>query len=58
MWKYEDIPAISKQDNYQFHAFERRSIKYGQIQEKMNGTIWFLDPQNIVLDIKIIILYK
>ena len=38
------------------HAFQWWEIKHGQIQDEMNGTIWFLDPQNIVLDTKIIIL--
>ena len=39
------------------HAFQWWEIKHGQIQDEMDGTIWFLDPQNIVLDTKIIILY-
>ena len=34
MWNFEDIPAIDEQDNDQFHAFERRKIKHGRIQEK------------------------
>ena len=38
------------------HAFQWWEIKHGQIQDEMNGTIRFLDPQNIVLDTKIIIL--
>ena len=37
--KFEDIPAIGKEDNAQFHAFQRSEIKYGQIQSKMNGAI-------------------
>ena len=56
MWKIEVIFAIGKQDNDQFHAFQRWEIKHGQIQDEMNGTIWFLDPENMVLDTKIIIL--
>ena len=34
MRKFEHIPDTSKQDNDQCHAFERREIKHGQIQEK------------------------
>ena len=34
----------------------RWEIKNGQIQDEMNGTIRFLDPENLVLDTKIIIL--
>ena len=56
MWKIEVIFAIGKEGNDQFHAFQRWEIKHGQIQDEMNGTIWFLDPENMVLDTKIIIL--
>ena len=56
MWKIEVISAIGKQDNDQFHTFQRWEIKHGQIQDEMNGAIWFLDPENMVLDTKIIIL--
>ena len=45
MWKFEDIPAIDGQDNHKFHAFQRWDIKQGQIQNKMNGSIWFLHPK-------------
>ena len=55
MWKLEHIPAIGNLDNDQFHAYQRWEIKHGQIQEDMNSAIWFLDPQNIVLDTKIIL---
>ena len=56
MWKIEVIPESGKQNNDQFHAFQRWEIKHGQIQDEMNDTIWFLDPENMVLDTKIIIL--
>ena len=56
MWKLEHIPAIGKQNNNPFHAYQKWEIKHGQIQEEMNSTIRFFDPQNIVLDTKIIIL--
>ena len=56
MWKFEDIPALGKQDNDQLHAFQRWEIKHGQVQGEMNGAIWTLDPKNIILDTKIIIL--
>ena len=39
-----------------FMLFKDEEIKHGQIQDEKNGTIWFLDPENIVLDTKIIIL--
>ena len=52
MLKNEVISAIGKQDNDQFHAFQRWEIRHSQIQDEINGTIWFLDPKNI----KIIIL--
>ena len=39
-----------------FMLFKDENIKHGQIQDEMNGTIWFLDPENMVLDTKIIIL--
>ena len=56
MWKLEHIPAIGKQDNDQFHVYQRCEIKHGQIQEEMISAIQLLDPKNIVLDTKIIIL--
>ena len=52
MWKLEHIPAIGKHDNDEFHVFKTWDIKHGQIQEEINSAIWFLDPQNIVLDTK------
>ena len=56
MEKIEVISAIGKQDNDQFHALHRWEIKHGQIQDEMNGTIWFIDQKNMVLDTNIIIL--
>ena len=38
MWKFEDIPAVGKQDNDQCHTFQRWEIKHGKMQEQMN--IW------------------
>ena len=35
MWKFEDIPAIDKQYNNQFHAFQRWEINHGQITQKL-----------------------
>ena len=48
MWKFEDIPAIGKQDKDRFHPFERLESKHGQIKKPpktQNGTIWLLDPK-------------
>ena len=56
MWKFEDIPAIGKQDNDQFHDLLRWEIEHSQIQDEMNGAIWLIGPQNIAIDTKIIIL--
>ena len=39
MGKFEDTPAIGKQDNDQFDAYQRWEIKHGQIQEELNGAI-------------------
>ena len=50
------MPAIGKQDNDRFHAYQRWEIKHGQIQEETNSAIWFLDAKNIVLDTLIVIL--
>ena len=55
MLKFVDIPAIGKQYNDKFHAFQISKIKYGQIQDKTNGAIWSFEL-NMVLNTKIIIL--
>ena len=40
-----------------FMAFkDKRLIKHGQMQHKVNSAIWFLDPKDMVLETKIIIL--
>ena len=56
MWKLEHISAIGKQGNDPFQAYQKWEIKHDQIQEEMNSTVRFFDPQNIVLDTKVIIL--
>ena len=40
MRKFEDIPAIGKQDHYEFHAFkDERLSMHGLILDEINGAI-------------------